>query len=119
MAEDIQLRFRHTAGDLGPYTFQETATIQEIKEKLVAEWPKEGAFAKEAPVTSADVKLILGGKYVDNAKTLKEYTKDMGEIKPDTVVTFHAVIRLTNAPKQTGASQAEKEPPKGCGCILS
>ena len=39
MAEAIQLRFRHTGGDIGPSTFPDSTTIQQIKEKLVAEWP--------------------------------------------------------------------------------
>lgn len=119
MAEEIQIRFRHTSGDLGPYTFQDSATIQDVKEKLISEWPKDGAFAKEAPVTVADVKLILSGKYVENPKTLKDYKKEMGELKPDTIVTFHVVVRLTNAPKQTGTAPGDKEAPKGCGCVVS
>lgn len=38
--ETIQIRFRSTNGDVGPFTFTEEQTIQECKDKLFAEWPK-------------------------------------------------------------------------------
>ena len=91
----------------------------------------DGALAKEPPNSANDIKLILGGKYVDGMKPLKgrallllavllppkhvaptcmstttdnspplpaELRKDMGEIKPDTVVTMHMVVRPSQAP---------------------
>ena len=41
MADELKVRFRHTTGtDIGPYNFQDSATVQQVKEKLLSEWPK-------------------------------------------------------------------------------
>ena len=34
------VRFRHSAGDLGPLLFSNTANIQSVKERLLSEWPR-------------------------------------------------------------------------------
>lgn len=121
--ETIQIRFRSTNGDVGPFTFTEEQTIQECKDKLFAEWPKEGALSKEPPSSSNDIKLILSGKFVENAKHLKEYRKEMGEIKADTVVTMHIVVRpTTSLVKQSNgaaASDTQDQSQKGCSCTIS
>ena len=81
--------------DLGPFPFQESQTLQQVKEKLIAEWPKggaprapraapacacqrnmlplpaEGPLTKETPATANDIKLIISGKFVENAKQLR------------------------------------------------
>lgn len=41
MSETFSIRFRPVAGsDLGPYSFPDTATVQAVKDKIFAEWPK-------------------------------------------------------------------------------
>mmetsp|Transcript_14705 Transcript_14705/g.36645 ORF Transcript_14705/g.36645 Transcript_14705/m.36645 type:complete len:126 (+) Transcript_14705:73-450(+) len=118
----IQVRFRSTHGDVGPFPFNEQQSIQALKDKLFAEWPKDGALSKEPPSSSNDIRLILSGKYVDNVKSLKDYRKDMGELKPDTIVTMHIVVRPSNAPvKQSTASAPgqQDQAQKGCGCTIS
>ncbi|KAG2492692.1 hypothetical protein HYH03_009106 [Edaphochlamys debaryana] len=119
--EAIQVRFRHTAGDLGPWTFVESSSVQSLKDKLFAEWPKDGLFAKEPPGQSADIRLILSGKFLDAAKQLKEYKRDMGEVKSDTVVTMlvHVRPQPTPAKAQGGTATPQKQEQKGCGCIIS
>lgn len=122
MAVDvINIRFRSTSGDVGPFPFSETVLIQALKDKLFAEWPTEGPLAKEPPGGANDIKLILSGKYVDATKPLKEYRKDMGEVKADTLVTMHIVLRPAANPtkQQAAGSSQEKEPPKGGCCVIS
>lgn len=122
---EIQLRLRHVSGDLGPWKFVDSTLVSAVKEKIFADWPTEGVMAKEPPTQAADIKLILSGKFLDSAKPLKEYAKDMGEIQPDTIITLHVVIR-PSAPAQkpaanggvTGAPKEQVEA-KGCGCIIS
>lgn len=102
------MRLRHTyAGDLGPYTLPDTTTVQQLKDKVFAEWPKggwegglraamaggrgagrrsttppdgmharpacpaDGSWSKEPPSQAADIRLILSGKFLDNAQALK------------------------------------------------
>lgn len=38
--EVVQVRFRHHTGDIGPVPIQDSQLIQQIKEQLLAEWPK-------------------------------------------------------------------------------
>lgn len=39
MLEDIELRFRHTSGDVGPIKCAGTLSVEAVKEKLLAAWP--------------------------------------------------------------------------------
>ena len=98
METSVQIRFRHSNGDVGPFTFQDSATVESVKEKLFAEWPKgsnsqctgndtllvcsrqalilsfflaEGSLAQESPTQAADIKLILSGKWCEGSKFLK------------------------------------------------
>ena len=48
---ELQVRFRHANGDLGPYSFQDTQLLSEVKEKLVAEWPKGTSDIASVPRT--------------------------------------------------------------------
>ena len=34
-----QIRFRHTQGDIGPFSFGLGASVDDLKQKLLAEWP--------------------------------------------------------------------------------
>ncbi|KAJ9515142.1 hypothetical protein QJQ45_028944 [Haematococcus lacustris] len=98
----LHIKFRTTNGDVGPLSFSDSQTVQQAKEKLWAEWPKEGPLSKEAPSSPNDIRLILGGKYVDAGKTLKEYRKDMGDIGLDSVVFFHMIVRPVPNPAKAG-----------------
>lgn len=70
---DFKIRFRHTAGDIGPLTFTKDASIHAVKERLAAEWPKDGPLAAESPASPYEVILILSGHYVDSDKALFDY----------------------------------------------
>ncbi|GFH07184.1 ubiquitin-like domain-containing protein [Haematococcus lacustris] len=105
----LHIKFRTTNGDVGPLSFSDSQTVQQAKEKLWAEWPKEGPLSKEAPSSPNDIRLILGGKYVDAGKTLKEYRKDMGDIGLDSVVFFHMIVRPVPNPAKAGGAPSPKE----------
>ena len=36
---EVQLRFRSTNGDLGPWLFPESTLVHSLRERLLAEWP--------------------------------------------------------------------------------
>ena len=44
--------------------------MQAVKEMVIAEWPKD--FPRPAPADTAEVRLILNGKVLENGKTLME-----------------------------------------------
>ena len=97
--QSTAVRFRHSAGDLGPLIFSPSANIQTVKERLLAEWPRgvhglftprpghhmpgngppshcwaclaDGSMGSDAPSCVADMKLILGGKFLDNSESLE------------------------------------------------
>lgn len=117
--DEVNLRFRHTQGDIGPTKFTVSTSIQNVKERLLTLWPKEGPLAAEQPSSSADIKLILAGKITDNAKTLQDYKREMGEYTPESIVTMHLVVRPPTAPKASGTGAPDtKEGPKGCSCSI-
>lgn len=41
---ELQIKFRHVLGDVGPFSFNDTATIQSVKETIFTRWPS-GAHA--------------------------------------------------------------------------
>lgn len=86
----------------------------QVKDILLSDWPKEGAFASDAPTCPGEVKLILGGKFVDDARGLFDYRKEMGDPDKDSIVTMHIVIRKTGSP---GKSGKEGESSKCCCSI--
>mmetsp|Transcript_943 Transcript_943/g.1451 ORF Transcript_943/g.1451 Transcript_943/m.1451 type:complete len:122 (-) Transcript_943:1554-1919(-) len=119
MAAQLSVRFRSTHGDVGPFSFSEEALVSALKERLLQEWPKDGPLAKEPPTDASSLKLILSGKFVESNKPLKEYKKDMGEIKADTVVTMHVVVRQSTAPvKQSSSAPADKPEAAKSGCCI-
>jgi hypothetical protein len=48
-ADSVQLRFRSTLGDIGPFPFNDSVLIQAVKEKLLAEWPT-GVHKEASPL---------------------------------------------------------------------
>ncbi|KAK9917878.1 hypothetical protein WJX75_009168 [Coccomyxa subellipsoidea] len=92
-------------------------SVEAVKERLLPEWPKEGPLQADQPSSIADLKLILGGKFLDNGEILNDLRPAMGEIKVDTVVTMHVIVRAAGAGKSQGPSK-EKERQQGCYCLI-
>jgi hypothetical protein len=38
-AAEYTIRFRHTLGDIGPFQFESTSSVQSVKEELFSRWP--------------------------------------------------------------------------------
>lgn len=113
----LQLRFRHTSSDLGPISFAETSSVQQVKEQLLSSWPADGPLSKDVPSSAACLMLIFNGKVLDNGKQLRDYKREMGDITPDTIVTMLLAVRA--APTAAKASPAvSEEAPKGCACAV-
>lgn len=70
-AMDFQLRLRHPSGDIGPFAVSDSLTVAAVKDLVFAQWPCEGALAKEPPACAADLRLLCAGKFLDNARALK------------------------------------------------
>ncbi|KAM0936348.1 putative Ubiquitin-like domain-containing protein [Dioscorea sansibarensis] len=104
----IELKFRLFDGtDIGPNKYDPSSSVASLKESILARWPQDKELA---PKTINDVKLINGGKILENNRTLADSRVPVGEL-PGGVTTMHVVIRpplpdknnekkLVNAPKQ-------------------
>ncbi|KAL3653859.1 Membrane-anchored ubiquitin-fold protein 4 [Castilleja foliolosa] len=92
--ELVELKFRlYDGSDVGPFRYSPAATVAMLKERVVAEWPKD---KKIAPKVANDVKLISAGKVLDNNKTVGQCKMPFGEL-PNGVITMHAVVQSSLA----------------------
>lgn len=116
----ILLRLRHPSGDLGPLEVSESLSVAQVKEMAFSSWPAEGPLSKENPTSAADLRLLCAGKFLDNAKTLKDYRKEMGDPEVGTVVTMHVLVRPAAAGKAAAKDPEEgKKAKSGCACVIS
>ncbi|KAF8061934.1 MUB3 [Scenedesmus sp. PABB004] len=119
--EPLQIRFRHSSGtDLGPFPFDEAASIAAVKELVFARWPSDGPLAKEAPSAASDLRILCSGQFLDNGKTLKDYRKLMGSSEALAVVTMHVLVRPPQAGKAADKADVEGAKPQksGCACVI-
>ncbi|KAG5534682.1 hypothetical protein RHGRI_022719 [Rhododendron griersonianum] len=90
----VELKFRLYDGtDIGPFRYSPASTVAMLKERVVAEWPKD---KKIAPKAANDVKLINAGKILENSKTVGQCRTPFGELS-NTVITMHVVVQQTLA----------------------
>ncbi|GAB4813495.1 hypothetical protein N2152v2_000541 [Parachlorella kessleri] len=119
MQGEYDIRFRHTAGDVGPLKFAASSTVQEIKERLLVEWPTEGPLLKERPGSAAELRLILSGRFLSDTDSLRglHSQNSLGEPKDDYLVTMHVIVRPPAA-ASLPVQPVEKKAAKTC-CTIS
>ncbi|KAM7277697.1 hypothetical protein ACFE04_004831 [Oxalis oulophora] len=111
----IELKFRlYDGSDIGPFRYSPTATVAMLKERIVAEWPKD---KKIAPKVANDIKLINAGKILENIKTVGECKTPFGEL-PKGVITMHVVVQPTIAKPKTEKKVIETPTKTGCSCTI-
>ncbi|KAG8384996.1 hypothetical protein BUALT_Bualt04G0176200 [Buddleja alternifolia] len=94
----VELKFRlYDGSDIGPFRYSPASTVAMLKERIVAEWPKD---KKIAPKAASDVKLINGGKILENNKTVAQCKMPFGEL-PNGIITMHAVVQPSLAKAKT------------------
>mmetsp|Transcript_27249 Transcript_27249/g.93028 ORF Transcript_27249/g.93028 Transcript_27249/m.93028 type:complete len:120 (-) Transcript_27249:102-461(-) len=113
--QNVSIRFRrHDGGDIGPFTFNTGATLTEVKEQLLAGWPKE----EEAPGSIAEVRIIHSGRILEG-KTLADARvgQELG-YNPDELITMHVVVRQPQVAdgKADGADPGKNV--QRCGCAV-
>ncbi|KAI3457806.1 hypothetical protein Pfo_014469 [Paulownia fortunei] len=95
----VELKFRlYDGSDIGPFRYSPASTVAMLKERIVAEWPKDKRIA---PKAANDVKLISAGKILENNKTVAQCKMPFGEL-PKGVITMHAVVQPSLAKAKTG-----------------
>ncbi|XP_047341585.1 membrane-anchored ubiquitin-fold protein 6-like [Impatiens glandulifera] len=111
----IEVKFRLADGsDIGPNQYSPTTTVGSLKEKLVAQWPKD---KENSPKNINDLKLINGGKILENNKTLAESRLPIGEL-PGGSITMHVVLRPPMLDKNKEKLQEELLKKNRCSCSI-
>ncbi|XP_022928244.1 membrane-anchored ubiquitin-fold protein 4-like [Cucurbita moschata] len=111
----IELKFRlYDGSDIGPYRYSPTSTIAVVKEKIVADWPKD---KKVVPKAANDIKLINAGKVLENNKTVGQCRVPFGEL-PRGVITMHVVVQPTIAKAKTEKKIDETPRKNVCSCSI-
>ncbi|RZC60557.1 hypothetical protein C5167_022310 [Papaver somniferum] len=110
----VELKFRLYDGtDIGPIRYSSASTVSMLKERIIADWPKD---KKVIPKAANDVKLISAGKILENNKTVGQCKAPFGEL-PGGVITMHVVVQPSLAKSKT-EKKVEDSPRKTfCGCV--
>ncbi|KAL6507362.1 MYND-type zinc finger protein mub1 [Orobanche gracilis] len=102
---EAQVKFRLSDGtDIGPKSFGVDKTAYTLKEYVVAQWPKN---KENGPRTVQDIKLISGGKILDDGATVGKCTNNEG------VTTMHVVVQ----PPLTEKAKKQPSDPKQSNCV--
>ncbi|VAI49280.1 unnamed protein product [Triticum turgidum subsp. durum] len=97
--EPIEVKFRLFDGtDIGPSKYDPATTVSALKDFILARWPQDKEIT---PKTVNDLKLINGGKILENNRTLAESRVTIGEV-PGGVITMHVVVRPPQVDKNRG-----------------
>ncbi|XP_047066184.1 membrane-anchored ubiquitin-fold protein 4 [Lolium rigidum] len=114
--EEVDVKFRLFDGsDIGPVRCNAaTTTVAALKDRVVADWPKDKSIV---PKTANDVKLISGGKILENDKNIAQCRAPFGDL-PSTAITMHVVVQPSSA-KSKPDKKANKLPKTTrCSCTI-
>ncbi|KAI4350479.1 hypothetical protein L6164_004931 [Bauhinia variegata] len=111
----VELKFRlYDGSDIGPFRYSPASTVAMLKERIVAEWPKD---KKIVPKAANDIKLINAGKILENNKTVGQCRAPFGDL-PRGVITMHVVVQLSLA-KAKPEKKVDEAPRKHvCSCTI-
>ncbi|CAN0870073.1 Membrane-anchored ubiquitin-fold protein 4 [Linum grandiflorum] len=111
----LEVRFRlYDATDIGPFSYSPASTVAVLKERIVAEWPKD---KKTAPKGANDIKLINAGKILENTKTVGQ-CKAPFDTLPNSVITMHVVVQPSLAKTKTEKKMDDGPRKNLCSCTI-
>lgn len=113
--EFVEVKFRLFDGtDIGPRKYSLSTTVTFLKEKILAQWPKDKEFV---PRTVNDLKLINAGKILENSRTLADCRLPVGELSED-VITMLVVVRPPPPDKKSDKVQDDFQKKGRCLCSI-
>ncbi|XP_074324949.1 membrane-anchored ubiquitin-fold protein 1-like [Apium graveolens] len=111
--DQLEIKFRLTDGlDIGPKTFPAATSVSNLKESILAQWPKERG---NGPRTVKDLKLISAGRILENSTTVGECRNPLCDI-PGGVKTMHVVVQPAPPEKENKAQTNPKQ--NKCLCVI-
>ncbi|KAL6533507.1 Membrane-anchored ubiquitin-fold protein 3 [Orobanche minor] len=106
----VELKFRlYDGSDIGPFHFSPETTVALLKDRVVAEWPKD---KKIVPKVANDVKLISAGKILENSSKVPLGDPSIA------VITMHAVVQPSLAKTKTEKKVDETPKKNICSCSI-
>ncbi|XP_061376297.1 membrane-anchored ubiquitin-fold protein 4-like [Gastrolobium bilobum] len=113
--EQVELKFRlYDGSDIGPFRYSPTSTVSMLKDRILAEWPKD---KKIIPKAANDIKLINAGKILENNKTVGQCRVPFGEL-PKGIITMHVVVQPSQAKAKTEKKIDEVPRKHCCACSI-
>ncbi|KAK8996188.1 hypothetical protein V6N11_076435 [Hibiscus sabdariffa] len=111
----VELKFRlYDGSDIGPFRYSPASTVAMLKERIVAEWPKD---KKIAPKGANDIKLINAGKILENDKTVGHCKAPFDDL-PKAVITMHVVVQPSVTKVKTEKKVDEAQQKNFCSCSI-
>ncbi|XP_027359314.1 membrane-anchored ubiquitin-fold protein 2-like [Abrus precatorius] len=111
--DQLEIKFRLSDGsDIGPKSFAAATSIATLKENILAQWPKD---VESGPRTVKDVKLISGGKILENNRTVGECQSPLFDL-PGGVTTMHVVVQPPTMEKDKKVASEAKQ--SKCFCVI-
>jgi len=114
--EEVEVKFRLFDGsDIGPVRCNAAATtVAALKDRVVADWPKDKTIV---PKSANDVKLISGGKILENDKNIAQCRAPFGDL-PSTVITMHVVVQPSSAKSKPDKKTNKLPKTTRCSCTI-
>ncbi|KAL4378867.1 hypothetical protein GQ457_02G012760 [Hibiscus cannabinus] len=111
----VELKFRlYDGSDIGPFRYSPASTVAMLKERIVAEWPKD---KKIAPKGANDIKLINSGKILETNKTVGQCRALFDDL-PKSVITMHVVVQPSATKANTEKKVDEPLRKNFCSCSV-
>ncbi|CAM0904876.1 unnamed protein product [Alopecurus aequalis] len=114
--EEVEVKFRLFDGsDIGPVRCNAaTTTVAALKDRVVADWPKDKTIV---PKTANDVKLISGGKILENDKNIAQCRAPFGDL-PSTAMTMHVVVQPSSVKSKPDKKTNKLPKTTRCSCTI-
>ncbi|KAJ9540599.1 hypothetical protein OSB04_027105 [Centaurea solstitialis] len=111
--DSLEIKFRLIDGsDIGPKSFPAATSVATLKESILSQWPKE---KENAPRTVKDVKIISGGKILENNRTVGECRNALCDV-PGGITTMHVVVSQPPQEKEKKVTSNLKQ--NKCACVI-
>ncbi|KAH7664064.1 Membrane-anchored ubiquitin-fold protein [Dioscorea alata] len=111
----VELRFRLFDGtDIGPIRYSSASTVAMLKERIITDWPRD---KKIIPKVANDVRLISGGKILENNKTIAQCKPPFGEL-PGGIITMHVVVQPSLVKAKTEKKIDDEPRQSTCSCSI-
>ncbi|KAL6499138.1 MYND-type zinc finger protein mub1 [Orobanche hederae] len=112
---DVGIKFRLIDGtDIGPKSFGVATTAGNLKDYVMAQWPKGNTSRQDkenGPRTAQDIKLISGGKILENSATVGGCQNTC-----EGVTTMHVVVQPPSTEKEKKLPSDPKQ--SNCVCVI-